>query len=100
MTRQTLYNYKWRQASKRFLKQTPMCAMCIDRGQATPSAIVDHITPHRGNQGLFWDVSNWQALCKHCHDSHKQRFEKSGVYVGCKTDGAPLDKGHHWYKQK
>jgi len=33
-----------------------------------PATIVDHIVPHRGNQALFWDSSNWQCLCKPCHD--------------------------------
>jgi 5-methylcytosine-specific restriction protein A len=30
--------------------------------------VVDHIIPHRGDQYLFWDQENWQALCKDCHD--------------------------------
>jgi len=30
--------------------------------------IVDHVIPHRGDQELFWDTSNWQPLCKRCHD--------------------------------
>lgn len=29
----------------------------------TPARVVDHITPHRGDVALFWDESNWQALC-------------------------------------
>lgn len=31
--------------------------------------MVDHITPHKGDRGLFWDRNNWQALCKTCHDT-------------------------------
>lgn len=38
-------------------------------------AVVDHIRPHRGDPVLFWDENNWQALCKFCHDSRKQRVE-------------------------
>ena len=34
----------------------------------TSATVVDHITPHQGNQNLFWDTNNWQALCKPCHD--------------------------------
>ena len=30
--------------------------------------LLDHIIPHRGDQKLFWDEGNWQALCKACHD--------------------------------
>ncbi len=33
-----------------------------------PATVVDHIRPHKGNQELFWDVTNWGALCKRCHD--------------------------------
>jgi 5-methylcytosine-specific restriction protein A len=29
---------------------------------------VDHIRPHRGNRDLFWDMTNWQAMSKVCHD--------------------------------
>ena len=28
---------------------------------------VDHVIPHRDHQEAFWDVSNWQPLCKTCH---------------------------------
>ncbi|WP_189426952.1 HNH endonuclease [Devosia pacifica] len=37
----------------------------------------DHITPHRGDDQLFWDRTNWQALCAHCHNSTKQRQERT-----------------------
>jgi len=39
--------------------------------------VVDHIVPHRGDQELFRDPANWQALCKLCHDIDKQRSERS-----------------------
>jgi len=32
------------------------------------ATVVDHIKPHRGDKTLFWERSNWQALCKQCHD--------------------------------
>lgn len=47
---------------------------------------------------LFWDKGNWQGLCSHCHDSHKQRVEKSGVRVGSDLNGFPLDPDHPWAK--
>lgn len=28
----------------------------------------DHIVPHRGDQKLFWDRSNWKPLCEHHHN--------------------------------
>lgn len=42
----------------------------------TPANVVDHVIPHRGNTALFWDRSNWQSLCEHCHNAHKQRQER------------------------
>ena len=44
----------------------------------------------------FWDSANWQSLCKTCHDSIKQRMEKSGVVEGCDVNGIPLDPNHPW----
>jgi 5-methylcytosine-specific restriction protein A len=40
----------------------------MKQGAYTPATVVDHIKPHKGNAILFWLVSNWQGLCKHCHD--------------------------------
>jgi len=37
-------------------------------GKIVPATVVDHIIPHRGDQKLFWDQTNWEALCKECHD--------------------------------
>lgn len=42
------------------------------------SPVVDHITPHRGDPELFWDVANLQSVAKSWHDSTKQALEKSG----------------------
>jgi 5-methylcytosine-specific restriction endonuclease McrA len=52
--------------------------MCQRDGRVTAAQVVDHITKHEGNDGLFWDEANWQPLCKPHHDSDKQMAEKSG----------------------
>ena len=93
-----LYNYQWQQYRVEFLKAHPFCAMHLEQGKYVAATVVDHIVPHRGDLGLFWEESNHQALCKHCHDSHKQRQEKQGGNPGCRADGVPLDKTHHWHK--
>lgn len=62
------YNARWRQARLLFLRKHPLCAQCQREGRITPATVVDHIIPHRGDQQLFWDESNWQPLCKSCHD--------------------------------
>lgn len=90
------YSYRWQQARAGFLRKHPLCANCQRRGIVTAAAVVDHIQPHRGDMNLFWDRRNWQPLCDHCHNSYKQRLEKSGRETGCDASGRPLDPGHHW----
>lgn len=92
----SLYGRRWQQYRKQFLVEHPLCEMHQARGQVVAAEVVDHKTPHRGDESLFWDTSNHQALCKQCHDSHKQRMEKTGRVVGCDANGIPLDQGHHW----
>ena len=62
------YDGRWRRARALFLRKYPLCVGCIRENQLTPATVVDHIIPHRGDERLFWDQSNWQPLCKACHD--------------------------------
>jgi 5-methylcytosine-specific restriction protein A len=62
------YNARWRSARNRFLLNHPLCAECQKSGQITAATVVDHVVAHKGDQRLFWDESNWQALCKACHN--------------------------------
>lgn len=66
-----LYDYRWQKASKAFLRDHPLC-QCGDCQEGVlrtlASTVVDHRIPHRGNQALFWDRTNWQAMAKQCHD--------------------------------
>ena len=62
------YNSAWQRASKAYLIKHPFCAECLKHGIHTKAAVVDHIIPHKGDNTLFWDKNNWQALCKPCHD--------------------------------
>lgn len=64
------YGSRWQKARKLFLEAHPLCVECLKNGRYVKATVVDHIIPHRGDQKLFWDQGNWQALCKPCHD-HK-----------------------------
>ena len=75
------YGATWGKMRKRFLAEHPLCVFCQRAGIITPAEIVDHKVPHRGDEQLFWDVNNLQALCKRCHDSTKQKMEKSGQVI-------------------
>ena len=96
MTEPRPYTNRWRKAALAYLAKYPLCIEHRKRGMVVPATVCDHIKPHRGDMKVFWDSSNWQGLCKHCHDSHKQRLEKSGVEIGCDTTGTPIDPNHHW----
>jgi 5-methylcytosine-specific restriction protein A len=61
------YGFRWQQAAKAFLRQHPICRSCQGQGRLNAATEVDHIQPHRGDQELFWNQANWQALCKACH---------------------------------
>lgn len=63
------YTNRWHRARTSYLTSHPLCAECLKTGRPVPATVVDHIIPHKGNQALFWDESNWQALCKSCHDT-------------------------------
>ena len=90
-----MYGKRWQEARKVFLREHPVCAIC-GKPIGGSDAIVDHIKPHKGDWELFWDMSNWQALCKRCHDSHKHRMDQGGIIGGCDTYGLPTDPRHPW----
>ncbi|HBP5411327.1 TPA: HNH endonuclease [Pseudomonas aeruginosa] len=71
------YGYRWQQARARFLAKHPLCRLCSDAGKVVEATEVDHIIPHRGDTELFWQESNWMALCKVCH-SKKTATEDGG----------------------
>ena len=68
------YGAAWQKARKQYLEAHPLCVECMREGRYVKATDVDHIVPHRGDQKLFWDRSNWQALC-HRHHSMKTRRE-------------------------
>lgn len=96
------YDHRWQKARAVFLRQHPLCQCpTCDEGnkRVTLATVVDHKIPHRGDKTLFWDRSNWQALAKQCHDSYKQRLEKSGIEAGSDVQGVPVDPMHHWNRK-
>lgn len=76
-SRSGLYSHKWREARVRFLRRHPMCEHCRYESRVIAATEIDHIIPHRGDMKLFWDKSNWMALCKPCH-SRKTAKENGG----------------------
>ena len=67
------YDSRWRKSRIAFLNKHPLCAECARNGRTVPATVVDHIVPHKGDKKLFWDRTNWQPLCKSCHDRKTAR---------------------------
>ena len=72
------YGPRWRRARAAYLARHPLCVPCEAAGRLEPATVVDHVVPHRGSAVLFWDQSNWQSLCKSCHDAKTAREGRWG----------------------
>lgn len=86
------YGSRWQKAREGFLRNNPLCAHHMERGEIMPATVVDHVIPHKGDKALFWDRANWQPLCKPCHDAKTAR-EDGGfgrVGAGKKSAAHPL----------
>jgi len=69
------YGWRWQQARTGYIAKHPLCASCAANGLTSATELVDHIIPHRGDMRLFWERSNWQALCNWCHEHVKKVLE-------------------------
>ena len=86
------YGGRWQRAREAFLRRNPLCVFCDREGRIELATVVDHVIPHQGDQALFWKRSNWQPLCKVCHDTTKKRMEAGKTQparIG--VDGWPME---------
>ncbi len=74
------YGSKWQRVSKVYLRKHPLCVKCLAQGKFVTATVVDHIQPHRGDKVLMWSESNWQALCKPCHDRKTGNEDRNPEY--------------------
>jgi 5-methylcytosine-specific restriction protein A len=70
------YGRKWGKARLAYLAEHPFCVDCAPA--LLPATEVDHIVPHRGDHGLFWDVTNWAGRCKSHHSAKTRREQVEG----------------------
>lgn len=84
------YDSNWVKARGFYLRKHPLCVYCWRDGRVVAANVVDHIIAHKlkeaidsGDEAkvekaraLFWNSTNWQSLCKPCHDSVKQKEER------------------------
>jgi 5-methylcytosine-specific restriction endonuclease McrA len=71
------YDHEWRKARAEYLASHTHCRECSKSAVTRLATVVDHIIPHRGDKRLFWHRANWQPLCAPCHNSIKQRLERT-----------------------
>ena len=62
------YDRRWRKYRLWFLREHPLCVLCLVEGRTEPATVVDHIHAHKGDHGLMWDTSNHRAVCRTHHD--------------------------------
>lgn len=87
---------RWKRISKQQKIREPYCRLCKERGVLTEAEVCDHVEPHRGDSRKFWS-GPFQSLCRTCHDSVKQKYERTGTMPGCDRHGVPIDKEHPWH---
>lgn len=74
------YGKAWQKARREYLNAHPLCVECMKEGVYHKATVVDHIVPHRGDEKLFWDRTNWQALCKRHHDIKTGNEDSNPTY--------------------
>lgn len=77
------YDARWRRESQSHLAAHPLCEYC-EHGvfgpvSVTPAELTDHLYPARDYPALFWVPANRASSCRHCHDVHKQAFERTAT---------------------
>ena len=88
------YTWHWEKASRIYLNHNVLCVMCRANGRVVAATLVDHIIPHKGDMAVFWDVNNWQALCKNCHNNDKQFIDNNKYKKDVDDNGWPVDPQH------
>ena len=99
-----LYHTKqWRQLRGTILTRDGFrcqrCGVTLTNGRSDPrSTVVHHREPHRGDETLFFDASNLEAVCWQCHSGAIQSQEALGYDTTIGSDGWPVDARHPMIK--
>ena len=70
--------YRYQQARAKFLAENPLCLLCDDQGIVTAAAELDHVIPVRDAPNRFWDRTNWQPVCRSCHEEKTAGENRQG----------------------
>ncbi len=63
-----------------FLRMHPLCRPCAANGFTEAATEIDHINPVRHDVDRFLDRSNWQPICRPCHEE-KTATETRGRFM-------------------
>lgn len=72
---------RWSDLRRMQLALHPLCQCDVCRegqGRVTAATVVDHVTPHRGDETLFFDALNLRSMAKRCHD--RKTAQKDGGF--------------------
>jgi 5-methylcytosine-specific restriction protein A len=89
---------RWLRLRQHQLAKHPYCQCPHHEGKHVLADVVDHKTPHKGDERLFWDDRNLASMTKQCHDSMKQSQERGGrgFAKGSDVNGMPLVAQEGW----
>lgn len=54
--------------------------VCGGKHPAPDSPVVNHKSPHRGDERLFWDIENLETVSKAVHDGQIQAEEQTSLH--------------------
>ena len=60
---------RYQNARREFLLAHPLCKACEREGRTMAAVELDHVVPADKAPELFWDTTNWQGLCRPCHEA-------------------------------
>lgn len=88
---QSFYNSPvWRNTSKAYRDENPLCENCFDKGRLTDAALVDHIIPLPvGDQ---FSRRNLMSLCHACHNQKSGKEGHAGGPLIAHNAGFPVNR--------
>ena len=85
---QLCHSARYLRKRRAFMRRHPGCQLCERQGLTVPSEELDHIIPLAERPDLAEVESNWQALCRSCHEN--KTFDENNTAVPIGLDGWPV----------
>ena len=93
---------QWKKLRLVKLTQSPVCEICVLRGETREADTVDHIKAIRKGGDPFPDLTGLMALCAPCHNEKTANVDRDHInatgrrFKGCNADGNPFDPAEGW----